>query len=98
MAQTVSVIVGEEDRQRLAATISDRTRPLKRTAAQRAYLTHRRPTILSASLQTARSAVGSARAVTLVTQTLYIRRWTIFLFQITAGICRRSLSTIFNFS
>ena len=97
MAQTVSVIVGEEDRKRLAAIISDHTRPLKRTAAQPAYLTHRRPTILSASLQ-ARSAVGSARAVTLVTQTLYIRRWTIFLFQITAGICRRSLSTIFNFS
>ena len=36
MAQTVSVIVGEEDRARLAAIASDRTRPLKHV--QRAHI------------------------------------------------------------
>ena len=36
MAQTVSVIVGEEDRARLAAIASDRARPLKHV--QRAHI------------------------------------------------------------
>src|SRR5271163_4755356 len=38
MAQTVSVIVSEEDRQRLAAIVSDRSRPLKHVQRARIIL------------------------------------------------------------